>query len=140
MPFMRHLVRLGTCLAAIALGLALTACGGEDTRPATFSYIHAAILVPSCATASCHSDIAATVGVQLETKEGAYQTLVGHPCNGSGGDPAPRNFVDPGSPETSRLMYQLMGSETRQMPPDVALPEADIALVERWIQEGAQCN
>jgi hypothetical protein len=38
-------------------------------------------------------------------------------------------------------MYLLLGIEVRTaMPPDRPLPEADVALIERWILEGARCN
>ena len=74
--------------------------------------------------------------------EAAYAILVGHACEAppSAGAP-PRNFVAPGEPERSRLMYLLIGDEVkRQMPPDRALPDVDIDLIEQWILEGATCD
>ena len=55
---------------------------------------------------------------------GAYINLVG-------------DLVVPGSPEQSKLVYALRGLQAPRMPPDGALPEPDIALVERWILDGA---
>lgn len=126
---------------ALAAALVLTGCG-EDDRPASFEYIHTAILASSCATASCHSEEVSQAGVRLDTVESAYTMLVGRPCDADDIDEqAPRNFVDPGHPERSRLMYLLRGEEVRRaMPPDRFLPEPDIELVERWILEGAPCN
>ena len=126
---------------ALAAVLAIGACG-EDDRPASFEYIHTAILAPSCATASCHTEAVSQAGIRLHTVESAYTMLVGRPCDGDNlEEQAPRNFVDPGHPERSPLMYLLRGDEVRRaMPPDRLLPDPDIELIERWILEGASCN
>jgi len=134
----RHLALAGIGAAALVLG---SACG-EDDRPASFEYIHTTIIEPSCTTSSCHTSAVGQAGVRLHSVEAAYSILVGRPCDGNHppGE-APRNYVDPGHPERSRLMYLLTGVEVpRAMPPDRPLPEADIALIERWILEGARCN
>ena len=125
----------------LVLSIALYGCG-EDDRPASFEYIHTAILAPNCATASCHTAAVSQAGVRLHTVDAAYAMLVGRPCDAEDIDQqAPRNFVDPGHPERSRLVYLLRGDEVRRaMPPDRLLPEPDIALIERWILEGAPCN
>jgi hypothetical protein len=102
-------------------------CDAKDERPATWSYISATIITPNCATSGCHSRLAATYGLQLDTKEGAYQDLVG------GG------YVVPGDPTESKLMWLLTGTEVvTRMPPDNPLPDADIELVRRWIEDGAK--
>lgn len=125
----------------LVLSIALYGCG-EDDRPASFEYIHTAILAPNCATASCHTEAVSQAGIRLHTVEAAYTMLVGRPCEADPIDEqAERNFVDPGHPERSRLVYLLRGDEVRRaMPPDRLLPEPDIELVERWILEGAPCN
>lgn len=120
---------------------ALGACDAAEDRPATWSYLHPAVIAPSCATAGCHSKHAALAGLDLSNAEGSYVLLTGRIC----GEPPrsidpPGNFVFPGSPERSKLMYQLRGAEVRVMPPDQPLPEVEIALVERWILEGAPCE
>ena len=97
-------------------------------RPASLSYISAAILEPNCATSGCHSQLAATEGVQLHSVEAARVFLLT-------GD-----LVVPGQPQRSRLMYLLEGEQTERMPPDQPLPDADIELIERWILEGARDN
>jgi hypothetical protein len=121
------------------LGLALLffACGEQDDRPARWSYIHETIIRPSCTTSGCHSELGHAADLVLEDSEDAYRELVGAIC---GNDPTGRNFVAPGQPENSSLMYQLLGIERVRMPPDIPLPEVDIALIERWILEGALCN
>lgn len=135
---------MGTLRALAALaGLAVATLGcGEDDRPATWSYIHAAIIVPGCTTSSCHTEFNAQAGVKLADREGAYAILLGRTCD-EPPDQAPSegNLVDPGSPEGSRLMHLLIGEDVpRAMPPDRLLPDADIALIEQWILAGAPCD
>lgn len=136
---------LARAIGALTLaGAALAALGacGEDDRPASWSYIHTAIIAPSCATSSCHTKENELAGVDLHSVDAAYAILVGRTCDPD--DPpdlVERNYVAPGQPERSALMYLLIGDEVkRQMPPDRPLPERDIDLVERWILEGALCN
>ena len=105
------------------------ACGGPDDRPARWSYIYPAVIQPSCATAGCHSKLTRTAGLELESAAESYSVLVGP--DGTG------NLVVPGQPDQSKLMFLLRGVETRRMPPDGPLPDADIRLVERWILDGA---
>ncbi|WP_326523907.1 hypothetical protein [Sphingomonas sp.] len=127
----------------LALGLmaTLAACDDASDRPADWGYVHAAILEPSCATARCHSKAAAQAAVDLSTSAAAYAVLTGRVC---GAPPLPGepigNFVRPGHPESSRLMYLLRGERTTIMPPDVPLPDGEIAVIERWILEGAPCE
>ena len=137
----RHAFARALGALTLAGAAALAGCG-EDDRPASWSYIHAAIIAPSCATSSCHTQENELAGVQLHSADDAYSILVGRVCdpNSPPGQEV-RNYVAPGQPERSHLMYLLIGEEAkRQMPPDRPLPEGDIALIERWILEGAQCN
>jgi hypothetical protein len=132
---------MARALALPLIAYLLGACG-EDDRPASWPYVYEAILEPSCTTSSCHTRLSAVGGVRLETPGAAYAILVGRPCASS--DPAgeaPRNFVDPGHPERSRLLYLLRGDDVPlPMPPDRLLPYRDVELVERWIEEGATCD
>lgn len=123
--------RLGT-LAALAL---LYGCGGAEDRPARWSFIAPAIIEPSCATVSCHSAVAQRAGVVLDTRETGYETLT------------TRHFVitcrgDATCLQTaaadSEIIALMRGQGSQRMPPDFALPEADIRLIEAWISNGAQ--
>jgi hypothetical protein len=108
--------------------LAPLACGCGDTmddRPAKWSYISAVIVQPSCATANCHSALTSRSSVDLSGMLHGYDRLVGG------------SFVRPGEPECSSLMNLLTGEGTRRMPPTFPLPNADIALIARWIEAGA---
>jgi hypothetical protein len=120
-------------MALLAPGL--SACSDVDDRPATWSYISAAIIQPNCATARCHNHSSATLGLQLDTVEGGYLELVG--AHDADGVPLGRNLVVPGDPDSSKLMWMLRGVEAQRMPPDEPLPDADVALIEKWIRDGA---
>src|SRR5690349_17947286 len=99
----------GVGLAAIAAALVLASasgCGGQaDTRPASWSYLSTAIVQPSCATASCHSQFTARSAVVLDKIRDGYVSLV---C---------RSFVVPSNPDSSALLYLLRAQGSRRMPP-----------------------
>lgn len=131
----------------LALGCGIASCQAANDRPAAWSYLHASIIAPSCTTAGCHSALTAIAGVNLSDKAGAYTILTGRIC----GAPArpqdpPRNYVTPYSSEYSQLIYQLRGANDagrpyrNVMPPDAPLPEVEIDLIARWIDEGALCD
>jgi hypothetical protein len=128
-------------LAVATLLLAVTGCDDASDRPSDWAYVHAAILEPACAASGCHSGPTSQNGVDLSTSEAAYTVLTGRVCGApeQPGDPV-GNFVRPGHPESSRLMYMLRGESTLLMPPNLALPDAEIAVIERWILEGATCD
>ena len=132
---------------ALGLALALAACDAAADRPATWSYVHAAILAPACTTAGCHSKLTAIAGVDLADREGAYAVLVGRVCGEPSRPQDPgRNYVTPGSAAYSQLVYQLRGEDAAGrpyravMPPDAPLPAVEVELVERWIDDGAACD
>jgi hypothetical protein len=112
-----------------AWGLALffvAGCGGTEVpTPVTFSYIHPAIIQPSCATSGCHSDWSRTAGLSLERRDKAYEFFL-------------KEYVEPGDAEDSDLMEVLTGEEGFRMPLDAPLPRGDIELIRRWINEGAR--
>lgn len=125
----------------VVLGLAAPACLPSEEPPARWGYIHATIIQPACTTSGCHSSLAALAGVDLTGREGAYNVLVGRVC----GEPLdsaapPRNYVTPGSAEYSTLIHQLRGEDRDVMPPDQPLPDLEIELVARWIDQGAACD
>lgn len=105
--------------------LCLVACVDPGERPATWSYLHPAIIEPSCATPTCHGALGARAGVVLQDPDDAYRRLLGD------------RYVVPGS-AASPLLYQLEGEERALMPPDAPLPTADVELVRTWILEGAR--
>lgn len=108
----------------------LAGCVLEDDRPARWSVISDAIIQPSCGTAACHSALAETADVVLDSREAGYSALV---YSSASAGP----FVRPGDPD-SPLLYLLRGDEVTRMPPDAPLPPADIALIEEWILAGAE--
>jgi hypothetical protein len=132
----------------LVLLVAVVGCVDADER-ADYTYVHAAILSPSCATSNCHSNLGSSLvgtaeaGLQFQDREGAYFVLTGRVCDGEvpdGVTPPDRNFVDPGDPEGSRLVRILRGLESFIMPPDAPLPEGEIQAIEAWIRAGAPCD
>ncbi|MES1158127.1 MAG: c-type cytochrome domain-containing protein [Haliangium ochraceum] len=113
-------------LAAVAALLA-AGCGGvKDDRPAKWSFISATIMEPSCATVNCHSAVSVRAGLDLHAREIGYYTLK----NGF--------YVIPKDSAASALIYVLNASGSLRMPPDNPLPDADVALIQKWIDDGAQ--
>jgi hypothetical protein len=129
--------------ALLLTSLALGGCGGDDDRPAVWSYISPAIVQPNCATSSCHSRVAAVAGLDLSTAEMGWKTLTQQklpPIKESAatrGD-ANRPLVIPFNPAQSRMVNMLHAFGTNRMPPDRPLAEADIALIEQWVLMGAK--
>jgi hypothetical protein len=127
----RRFGRVGV-LAVLTLVVTLAGCGSAtDDRPVQWSYVYPAIIEPSCATASCHSDIVRRSGVNLGDQDTAYSQLL------------TRHFViqnaDPAKAVTdSELIYLLNAQGARRMPPDFALPKDDIDLITKWIAAGAK--
>ncbi|MEA2696482.1 MAG: hypothetical protein QOI66_753, partial [Myxococcales bacterium] len=131
-------------------------CGDAvDHRPAAWEYISPAIIQPNCATTSCHSRAAAVAGLDFSTPDHGYTSLTalwvwivdpnGTPENGCRpyGDEfvCQRNhrpLVTAFDPAQSRLVHMLRAEGTARMPPDRPLPQADIALIEHWILNGAR--
>ncbi len=133
------------CLAVVAaaLSIVVSGCNGTtDDRPATWSFISATITEPSCATVNCHSKITHQGGVDLSAREIGYQTLVGFNNGGSvtDGGPLLTYYVHPFHPEASPVVNLMNAQGSIRMPPDNPLPQADIALIEKWITDGALDN
>jgi hypothetical protein len=120
-----------------------TGCGGtNDPRPATWSYVSTAILEPSCATANCHSAIAQRAGVDLSTRVTGYASLVTGDKDMVGGKYVISKMLAPTLTDDQRLERSSVPKLMRaignlRMPPDLPLPEPDIALFESWIRAGA---
>lgn len=150
----RFLGALGFAISLGALGILAQGCGSPDpentVRPATWSFIYPAIIQPSCATASCHSDFTRRSGVNFGYSDEAYFQLtcrhfvltcppagMPDPCN-----PSVMATTDPSCPgralDESQLMHQLRADGAPRMPPDFALPDVDIDLIGKWIQNGAK--
>jgi hypothetical protein len=143
---------IGALLMAAAFA---TGCGTTDDRPATWNYLSPAIFQPGCATVSCHSRATAVAGLDFSTPDHGYTSLTaltiwvvnpdGTPAQGCQTVDGTvvcahpnRPLVVAFNPAESRLVNMLRARGAPRMPPDRPLPEADIALVERWILDGAR--
>lgn len=125
---MKQLVLIGALLGASG------ACGVTDDRPRTLEYITQTILAPTCAAAQCHSAFKREVGDEFDTVDATRRTIVNN------------GLVNPGSPGSSFLYQSITtgvpsllnpGSGTVRMPFDAPMPDADVALIAAWIQDGA---
>jgi hypothetical protein len=115
-------------LGAVA---ALSACGtATDDRPTTLENVTSSVLAPNCANAQCHSSFRQVKGYVFDTAE---HTKVSIEQNG---------LVAPSDPDASLLYLVLVspGGENAspRMPYDQPLPDVDVALIRRWIAEGAE--
>ena len=114
------------CLAISAI---LTACTSDP--PATWAYLYPATIAPSCATATCHSQLAARADVDLDDIDRAYALLV----EGRNGVDGP--FVFPGDPASSPLVWLLDGDERTRMPPAAPPAAVERDAIVAWIVAGA---
>lgn len=106
--------------------VALAACDQTDNnRPATLEYITEAILQPSCSQYVCHSSYRREKGYAFDTVAVARASL------------AQPGLVNPADPESS-LLYTVLTRQIQRMPYDSPLPDKDIALILKWIEDGAQ--
>jgi hypothetical protein len=122
--------------------LVVVGCGSaDDGRPAVWSYIHPVIIAPNCATVSCHSKTAAVAGLDLSTPDEAYRGLtklmIEIKTDPSKPESFPRPLVNPGYPDSSRIVTMMRALDTPRMPPDRPLAKSDVDLVARWILLGA---
>src|SRR3569833_1615587 len=122
-------------LISALLGGAAVACGAtDDDRPRSLVFITQTVLAPTCAAAECHSAFKMEVGDQFDTVDATRRSIVANV------------LVDTLEP-TQSVLYKTLtvgepsllspGSGLVRMPFDAPLPDADIALILRWIEDGA---
>src|SRR5262245_2515020 len=75
---------------------------------------------------TCHGPSLAQSGLKLDTREGALH-------GGYRG-----SAIVPGNPAQSRMVQAIRRTSDLSMPPGPKLPDAEIALIERWIAAGAK--
>ena len=110
-------------------------CDADD-RPATLEYVVVTILRPSCGNAQCHSSFKNEFDYRFDTIEHAAESMTAK-LDGT-------ELVVPGDPDAS-VLYNVITRQTQEiggdilprMPYDQPLPIPDIALIRRWIAEGA---
>jgi hypothetical protein len=126
---MKRLVLIGALL-----GSAAGACGVADDRPPTLEYITQTIFAPTCASAECHSAFKMEVGDQFDTVEATRRSIVNNVLVDT---LQPTASVLYGSITTGYPSLLNPGSGNIRMPFDAPMPDADVALILRWIQDGA---
>lgn len=124
-----HAMRMA--LLAIPFLAAGAGCGmEEDTRPASLRYLQETVFKPSCATAACHSSLNHRADLVLDDPETIYDEVTGQ-----------TGVVAFDSDNSGLITIRLTGDDPlTRMPLDAPLPDADIALIARWIDDGAEDN
>lgn len=121
---------------ALLMIMTASACDTQADRPASFAYLQATIIGPNCATASCHSASDSAEDLDFTDVDASYLSLTGVAC----GDTKPSLYVNTGDPSRSAILSIMRSTGGDRMPPDIGVPEEEIALIARWISEGAKCD
>src|SRR3954454_10491499 len=120
------------CVTSIALILsAASSYAGDATRgpadPAALEFFETSVrpvLVERCQ--GCHGPAKQKGGLRLDSRESIL----------AGGSTGPA--IVPGKPEASLLVDAINYGELYQMPPKTKLPAGEIAVLTRWVKEGAR--
>jgi len=117
----------------IAAAIVVMGCGAEmDDRSRNLDYITEAILKPNCGTAACHSTFRQAKGFVFDTIDAARETFQGDEILTMPSDPDQRNSV---AGLVINLTTELAGKP--RMPYYEPLPDADVALIQDWLNLGA---
>jgi len=96
----------------------------DNNRPATLEYITEAILQPSCSQSVCHSSYKQEFGYAFDTVDAARKSILNN------------GLITPSDSTASQLYLVLIRTQKR-MPYDAPLPDKDIELIKKWIDDGA---
>ena len=117
----------------IAAAIVVMGCGAEmDDRSRNLDYITEAVLKPNCGGAACHSTFRQAKGLVFDTIEGSRATFQGD-----------EKLLLPSDLSDETLPPQLVVNLTTElanaprMPYTEPLPDADVALIQRWLEGGA---
>ncbi len=94
----------------------LAACGTDDPRNPSFEVIASEILAPTCGQVQCHSTTTYVKKYAFDTLDAARVTLRQMPKSGR-----------------ESLIGSIRATGGSRMPPDSPLDDADIALIQRWV-------
>ncbi len=117
----------------------LWACEPTEAPPPSFERVVQEVFEPSCATTGCHSATSGAGDLFL-AGERAFESATDAVCS----DPQARALglarVVPGQPGASFLYLKMTdpGNMGAIMPPADSLTAQEIALVEAWIEAGAE--
>jgi hypothetical protein len=115
---------------SIAWVVIFASCASEQPAP-DLDYVTEAILVPYCGRGGCHSTNTAAHNLIFDTVEGTRAAMM---TTGTGKRGSAK--VNPGDPNSPFM--KAITDPNRPMPPDVPLPDSDVALIRQWIVDGAK--
>jgi polyvinyl alcohol dehydrogenase (cytochrome) len=120
--------------------------GTAVTAAPTFTNVYQGVLCADGCAKVCHGS-SAEAGLNIETKAGAYQTMVGMAARGDACKAGGQKLVDPMNPMTSVLYTKLAGTPAcgLAMPPGSSAAMSTITpamreAVRAWIAAGAPNN
>jgi mono/diheme cytochrome c family protein len=143
LPLMRALQRWNTPVLACLVWMGISAVAAAEplntvAGPPSFSGKIQPIFDANCV--ACHQTAGASGGLNLEQGL-AYRSIVARKSGTSA-----LAYVAPGMPQASYLLRKLEGTHAQaggsgeQMPPTGPLDRASIALIQSWIERGANNN
>jgi hypothetical protein len=102
----------------------------------TWSSIHANVIRPSCATTGCHIGASSFNGLDLSSRDAAYEALITRDATAGCGM---RSYVSAGDPSASVLIDKLaeVPSCGGRMPPS-GLSAETVAVITQWVMDGAR--
>jgi hypothetical protein len=119
-------MRLACCAVVLA-----SACGSTtDDRPATLANITESILKPSCASAECHSSFVKEKGYAFDTVVAARASFQGDQSI------VDLDHLNTTEPPSLILNLTLDQASAPRMPYDAPIANADIDLIEKWLDLG----
>jgi len=129
LPILLSTLVAGWCVAARAADQTAVKKGSEDNRAAEraksdhFEKRVRPLLLAKCV--ECHGPDEQEAGLRLDSGKGLFQ----------GGDSG--RVVIPGELDKSRLIQVVRGTGDVTMPPETKLKRAEIAALEKWVEDGA---
>jgi hypothetical protein len=132
---------LFACLSSSSIVHPSRSMTSNASGAVTLDQLRADVFIPSCATTSCHSSVAAKGNLVLDDYN-AYANLVDVAADNAAAAEAEKLRVVPGKPDESFLFQKITGQlkpdEGDRMPQTgIPLTAEQIEMIRQWIADGA---